>query len=151
VVLRGKKFTAYALITTILELAAVGVVGFWLLPKVGVNIPFWIIIIIMVVWAAYNILTYRPSKRALDMEIPTPAEAMIGCRGTAKTCLAPDGMVHVEGGLWKAQSVDSAIIEDGEEIVVVGIKGLLLSVTCLKHNINKIESQDNNIEQHTKS
>jgi membrane protein implicated in regulation of membrane protease activity len=127
--MRGKQFTAYAIISTLLEEVAIAVIGFWVLP-IWIHIPVWVVVLIMVGWAAYNILTYRPSKKALDKEIPTPGEAMIGCEGKAKTRLAPDGMVQVHGGLWKARATDCTI-DNGDEIVVVGIKRLTLFVAPL--------------------
>ena len=107
--MRGKQFTAYAIVSTLLEEIAIAVIGLWLLPEYVVSIPVWVVVLIMVGWAAYNIITYRPSKRALDRDIPSPAEDMIGCEGTARTCLDPDGMVQVRGALWKASARDSAI------------------------------------------
>ena len=84
--MRGKQFTAYAIISTLLEEIAIAVIGFWVLPM-WIHIPIWVVVLIMVGWAAYNILTYRPSKKALDKEIPPPGEAMIGLEGKAKTRL----------------------------------------------------------------
>jgi membrane-bound ClpP family serine protease len=127
--MRGKQFTAYAIISTLLEEVAIAVIGFWVLP-IWIHIPVWVVVLIMVGWAAYNILTYRPSKKALDKEIPPPGEAMIGLEGKAKTRLDPDGMVQVHGGLWKARATDY-IIDNGDEIVVVGIKRLTLFVAPL--------------------
>ena len=105
--MRGKQFTAYAIVSTLLEEIAIAVIGLWLLPELGIHVPIWVVVLIMVGWAAYNIITYKPSKRVLDKHIPSPAEDMIGCEGTARTCLDPNGMVQVRGALWKATATDS--------------------------------------------
>ena len=138
--MRGKRFTAYAIVSTLLEEIAIAVIGFWLLPR-WIHIPIWVVILIMVAWAIYNIITYIPSKKALDKHIPSPAEAMIGWEGTARTCLDPDGMVQVHGALWKATAKDS-VIEDGADIVVVGIERLTLFVAPLgrsDHEVGKVD------------
>ena len=66
---------------------------------------------------------------------------MIGWEGTARTCLDPDGMVQVHGALWKATAKDS-VIEDGADIVVVGIERLTLFVAPLgrsDHEVGKVD------------
>jgi len=141
--MRGKQFTAYAIVSTLLEEIAIAVIGLWLLPKYDINIPVWVVVLIMVGWAAYNIITYKPSKRVLDKDIPSPAEDMIGCEGTARTCLDPDGMVQVRGALWKATATDSAI-DNGEEIVVVGIKRLTLLVAPLGRSGHEVDKAGEN-------
>ena len=141
--MRGKQFTVYAIVSTLLEEIAIAVIGLWLLPELGIHIPIWAVVLIMVAWATYNIITYRPSKRALDKDIPSPAEDMIGCEGTARTRLDPDGMVQVRGAFWKATATDSAI-DNGEEIVVVGIKRLTLLVAPLGRSGHEVDKADEN-------
>ena len=141
--MRGKQFTAYAIISTLLEEIAIAVIGLWLLPWLGIDIPVWVVVLIMVGWAAYNIITYKPSKRALDKHIPSPAEDMIGCEGTARTCLDPEGMVQVRGAFWRATARDSTI-DDGEEIVVVGIERLTLLVAPLDRSSHEVDEADEN-------
>jgi len=61
----------------------------------------------------------------------TGMEAMRGRHGTARTTLAPTGRVYVHGEYWNARVVDERIeqsIEPGEEIVVIGHSGRILTV-----------------------
>ena len=139
--MRGKQFTAYAIVSTLLEEIAIAVIGLWLLPRFGIHIPIWVVVLILVGWATYNIITYWPSKKVLDKDIPSPAEDMIGCEGTAKTRLDPDGMVQVRGALWKASAIDSAI-DNGEEIIVVRIKRLTLFVAPLDRSDHEVDKVD---------
>lgn len=125
--MRGKKFTIYNIVTTLLEEAALVAAVIWLLPIFGINIPIWVLAILMIAWGTYSYITYRLTKNVHSKEVPTPAEAMIGRKGKAITSLDPDGIVRIGGELWKASATDSPI-SAGEEIMVVEVRGLLLSV-----------------------
>jgi len=126
--LRGKKYTIYSIVTTLLEEAALAATVIWLLPKFGINIPIWVLSLLMIAWGIYSYITYRLTKKVQGKEVPTPADIMIGRKGTAVTSLDPDGIVKLGGELWKASATDSPI-SAGDEIVVMSIRGLILSVT----------------------
>ena len=59
----------------------------------------------------------------------TGAEGMIGEKGDAVTPVHEDGKVFLKGEHWNAYSAD--MIDEGENIVVVGMKGLKLEVKKL--------------------
>lgn len=123
----GKEYKAFNIIITLLEEAALVATVLWLLPIFGINISIWVLALLMIAWGTYSYITYRLTKKVQDKEIPTPAEAMIGRKGMAVTSLDQDGIVRIGSELWKASAADSSI-SACEEIVVVGIRGLLLSV-----------------------
>jgi membrane-bound serine protease (ClpP class) len=52
---------------------------------------------------------------------------LIGARGTTRTLLNPDGVVHVHGQLWSAR-LPAGQLGPGEPIRVVGQHGLVLEV-----------------------
>jgi membrane-bound serine protease (ClpP class) len=60
----------------------------------------------------------------------TGKQAMIGNVGTARTALAPSGMVFVDGELWSAmlETGDAADLAAGNPVVVTRVDGLLLTV-----------------------
>jgi len=58
----------------------------------------------------------------------TGIEAMIGEIAVVRRTLDPDGMVHVEGELWRARS-ESGALAVGERVVVTGHDGMLLHVS----------------------
>lgn len=126
--MKGKKYTAYSIVTTLLEEMVLVVVVRWLLPVFGVNIPIWLLVLLMIAWGTYSYISYRLTKKVHDKEILTPAEAMIGRKGMAVTSLKQEGIVRIGSELWKASAIDLSI-SAYEEIVVVGINGLLLFVT----------------------
>src|SRR3989304_6333833 len=94
----------FAIISTLLEEAALVVVVLWGLPQIGILIPLWGLIIIMIAWAAYSILTYRLGTRALMRDLLVGLPDMIGCKGEVASPLAPEGMVRIKGELWRARS-----------------------------------------------
>ncbi|MBA7642385.1 hypothetical protein ES703_50078 [subsurface metagenome] len=128
--MRRKDFTIYNIVTALLEEAILAAVVIWLLPQWGINIPIWGLILMMVALGAYNFITYKLGKRALDRKPTASLEAMVGCSGEAATPLAPKGYVQVKGELWRALSTERNI-DKGEEVVVVEIKKLTLLVKPL--------------------
>jgi len=62
----------------------------------------------------------------------TGAEGMIGEKGNAVTPVYEDGKVFIRGEHWNAYSTD--MIEKGDNIVVVGMKGLKLEVKKMNEN-----------------
>jgi len=62
----------------------------------------------------------------------TGAEGMIGEKGNAVTPVYEGGKVFIRGEHWNAYSTD--MIEKGENIVVVGMKGLKLEVKKMNEN-----------------
>lgn len=128
--MQGKGYTAYSIITTLLEEIALAAIVLWLLPVFGIVIPLWALALMMIAWGTYSYISYRLCKKALDKKVTSPGEAMIGCQGQAKTCLDPNGIVQVQGELWRATTADS-MIQSGEDVVVQGISGLTLFVAPL--------------------
>lgn len=131
--MRRKDFTIYNIVTALLEEAILAAVVIWLLPQWGINIPIWGLVLMMVALGAYNFITYKLGKRALDRKPTASLEAMVGCSGEAATPLAPKGYVQVKGELWRALSTERNI-DKGEEVVVVEIKKLTLLVKPLPNS-----------------
>jgi len=116
-----------AIITTALEEAAIAAVGFWLLPKIDVNLPLFAIILVMVAWAGFAVFTYRLGSRALRRKPEGGLADMLGMKGEVVKRLDPEGIIRIKGELWKAKSAGRKI-ETGEEVTVVGQRGLKLIV-----------------------
>ena len=131
--MRRKDYTIYNIVTALLEEAVLAAVVIWLLPQWGINIPIWGLILMMVALGAYNFITYKLGKRALDRKPTASLEAMVGCNGEAATPLAPKGYVQVKGELWRALSTERNI-DKGEEVVVIEIKKLTLLVKPLPNS-----------------
>ena len=69
----------------------------------------------------------RLVARSQHAKVTTGREGLIGTRGRARTDLAPDGMVFVDGALWEATSVDGPVTK-GCDVEVVDVRGLHLHV-----------------------
>jgi len=116
-----------AIVSTTLEEAALAAGVLWGLPKLGIHIPLWVLIIVMLAWCAYTVITYRMGSRALRRKPVHGLTAMLGSEGKAVSPLAPEGMVRIKGELWRAKSASGRMVT-GEEVIVVGRDGLKLIV-----------------------
>ena len=116
-----------AIISTILEEAAIGVIVLWGLPQLNIHIPLWGLIIMMVVWAAYSIFTFRIGTRALMRGDVVGLPNMIGCKGAVVSPLTPEGLVRIHGELWIAKSAGGEM-KKNEQIIVVSQDRLKLVV-----------------------
>jgi membrane-bound ClpP family serine protease len=117
----------FAIVSTLLEEAAIVVIVLWGLPRVGIRIPLWGLIIIMVAWIAYSIITFRLGTRALIKKQIPGLSNMIGTRGEVVSPLTPEGLVRIKGELWVARSATGEI-KPGGEVIVVGQEKLKLVV-----------------------
>ena len=116
-----------AIVSTTLEEAALAAGVLWGLPRLGIHIPLWVLIIVMLAWGTYTVVTYRMGSRALRRKPVHGLTAMLGSKGKVVSPLVPDGMVRIKGELWKAKSA-SGRMDAGEEVTVVRQDGLKLIV-----------------------
>jgi membrane-bound serine protease (ClpP class) len=125
-----KKISArliLAIVSTLLEEAALVAVVFWALPQVGIYIPLAGLFAMMVAWGVFSVFTYRKGTLALQRKPVVGLPAMIGCRGKVISPLAPDGVVKIKNELWEAKS-GGRKINPGVEVTVLGQDGLRLIV-----------------------
>ena len=116
-----------AIISTMLEEAALAVIVLFGLPELGVEIPLAGLIALMVVWLAVSVIIYRIGSRALRRKPLEKLPDMVGSRGRVVSPLAPEGLVRIEGELWMAKSA-SGKINLGNKVAVVKQDGLRLVV-----------------------
>jgi len=116
-----------AIISTLLEEAALVVIVLWGLPQLGIHIPLTGLITMMVIWAAVSIFIFKMGSRALKRKSVIGLLTMVGSRGKAVSPLVPVGFVRIKGELWEAKSADDKI-GAGEEVTVVEQDGLKLIV-----------------------
>ena len=125
-----KAYIIYNIATGLLKGAVLLLIILWLLPLWGINIPMWGLILIVVAFLIYEIVTFRLGRKASERKPAIWSEAIVGCCGKATTPLTPDGYVQVNGELWHALSSDTNINE-GDDIVVVEMNRLILKVAPL--------------------
>ncbi len=99
----------------------------WILPKVGINIPVWGLMLMMIALGAHSILGYRLGEKVMKKSpMVWPAT---GSRGKATTPVAPSGYVLISNERWKASST-GADIARGTEVTIVRVEGTQLWVTA---------------------
>ena len=91
-----------------------------------------VLITTVTITAGFFILLATLAFRAFIRKPASGSEGLIGMVGVATSRIAPQGKVFVHGEYWNASSADA--IEDGEEIEVVGIKGLKITVKKVINN-----------------
>ena len=87
-----------------------------------------VIIIIIAVIAAVILYKGLTSKY---VKIKTGLEALVGSKGIAVTDLKPKGEIRVMGEFWQA-TAQSAWVNQGEKVEVVGMEGMFLTVKPVK-------------------
>jgi membrane-bound ClpP family serine protease len=122
-----KAYIIINIFTGLLKGAVLLSIVFWLLPLWGISIPMWGVILVIIAFLAYEIVTFRLGKRALERKPVIWSEAMVGRCGKATTDLNPNGYVQVDGELWQAYSDDTSI-NKGDDIIVVEMNKLTLRV-----------------------
>ena len=116
-----------AIVSTTLEEAALAAGVLWGLPRLGIHIPLWVLIIVMLAWGAYTVTTYRMGSRALRKKPIAGLLDMVGSEGKVVSPLVPEGLVRIKGELWMAKSA-SGRMDTGVEVTVVGQNRLKLIV-----------------------
>jgi len=91
-----------------------------------------VLITTVTITAGFFILLASLAFRAYMRKPASGSEGLVGTVGVAASRIAPRGKVFVHGEYWNASSED--VIEDGEEIEVVGVKGLKITVKKVINN-----------------
>ena len=116
-----------AIISTALEEVAIVAIWRWLLPELGIRLPFSVLIGVMVAWVAFAVALFIFTTRTLKKQIVVGLPTMIGSKGKVSSSLVPEGLVRIKGELWGATSAEGNV-DTGEEVEVVGEDGLKLVV-----------------------
>ena len=116
-----------AILSTLLEEAALAALLLWGLPQLGIHLPLPVLILLMAALVAYAVITYRLGSQALRKKPVAGLSDMVGSQGKVVSPLDPQGVVRIKGELWKATSA-AGRIDTGEEVTVVRQEGLKLIV-----------------------
>jgi membrane protein implicated in regulation of membrane protease activity len=116
-----------AVITNLLDEAIILAIILWGLPKLGVNLPVWATVLIVLVFLAWSITIFRFGSRILKKKPLPGLSDMLGTEGTVERALNPEGLVKIEGELWEARA-ETGMIDVGRDVVVVAQAHLKLTV-----------------------
>ena len=97
------------------------------LPPLSVNR--WLIVGVAVVTAGSVLYLGREAVKSRRQRRADASQSVIGEIGVVTRALSPRGIVRVASDTWTAVSADGRPIEAGEEVWVVDVDGLVLTVT----------------------
>ena len=97
-------------------------------PMMAGGVSLWLIIAVVLLTAGFFLVVVAAAVRAMRRRSTTGAEALIGRLGTAKSDLAPEGVVTLDGELWRAQAVSTEVIASNSTVRVVAQEDLKLRV-----------------------
>lgn len=103
----------------------------WGLPVLGVHLPLGVIIGITAGLITKSVITYRLAKPALVRKPRAGFDDMTGTRGKVLEPIDPEGLIIVDGEVWKARYNDESLTGNrrvGSEAIVVNREGLTLIV-----------------------
>lgn len=112
---------------SLIDDAAVLVLIFLGLWFFHVKITWVIILVVVLVVIAFFLIMHKAVVPAFRRRQVTGAEGMLGASGEVTRALKPTGTVKIKDEYWQARSVEGAI-KQGEEVEVVAIDGLTLTV-----------------------
>lgn len=130
--MNARPFLVYAVVVSLLEEAAL--VGFLLLvlPRVGLIVPIWGVIVAVLVMAATSAVLTWLNLKALVLK---PARSPdVGVRGRVVKALAPRGYVRVGNELWSAECGNGTVAV-GERVIVTRMDGFRLVVEPVKDDL----------------
>jgi membrane-bound serine protease (ClpP class) len=101
--------------------------GFLLFNRPEMQVPWATLIVLALATAAFFAFAIAKAVGAQRRRPATGIESVVGHVGIVRQALNPEGIVFVDGELWKA-TVDGEAIPAGQSVVVTGFQGLRLRV-----------------------
>jgi membrane-bound serine protease (ClpP class) len=96
----------------------------------GVAVALWAVLLVAGMIAAFAALGIYLALRTRKRPVATGQEGLVGRMAEVRKRLEPEGMVFVEGALWRAVSEDGEV-ETGEYVRITGVYELRLTVRRL--------------------
>jgi membrane-bound serine protease (ClpP class) len=90
-------------------------------------VAFWAVLMVALLLGSLAVVGIYLALRTRRQPIATGQEGLIGRLAQVRKRLEPEGMVFVEGALWRAVSEDGDV-EPGEYVRVTGVYELRLTV-----------------------
>jgi len=97
------------------------------------ELPGWAGVLFFLFWIGKDAVLYPLMRRAYEPGEASATRLLIGMRGTARSPLAPDGQVRVQGEIWRARAIEGEPpIAQGTEVVVRGADRFTLLVARVR-------------------
>ena len=97
-------------------------------PMMAGGVSLWLVLTVVVVTAVFFLVVVAAAVRAMRRRSTTGAEALIGRLARAKSDLSPEGVVTLDGELWRARAVSTDVIASDSTVRVVAREDLKLRV-----------------------
>ena len=97
-------------------------------PMMAGGVSLWLVLTVVVLTAVFFLVVVAAAVRAMRRRSTTGAEALIGRLGRAKSDLSPEGVVILDGELWRARAVSTDVIASDSTVRVVAREDLKLRV-----------------------
>ena len=97
-------------------------------PMMAGGVSLWLVLTVVAVTAVFFLVVVAAAVRAMRRRSTTGAEALIGRLGRAKSDLSPEGVVILDGELWRARAVSTDVIASDSTVRVVAREDLKLRV-----------------------
>lgn len=103
------------------------------LPKSALSISWKSILAVTLITAGFFLFVLSYAVKAQFSKVKTGKEGLVGEEGVAKTDIAPEGKVIIQGELWSARSDEP--IKQGERVIVEKVEGLVLKIRRKEDNV----------------
>ncbi len=117
------------ILVLLLDEAAAVVIVFFVLRLLGIEVPLPVMIIVGLLVGVIGFVICKAIISTFHKKPVTGAGELIGLEGEVIEPLTPKGTVKVKGEYWKAKSLSGGI-KAGEEVEVMALNGLTLTVKC---------------------
>ena len=112
-----------AIIASLIDEVALVVAVVWVLPRLGVEVPVWLVILLAILFLASGVWTLVVVKKRPNLGF----ENQIGVKALAVTRIRKKGLVRIGRENWAART-EGPEIEPGTNVVVVSQNALILTV-----------------------
>jgi len=123
--MRSRAFLAYAIVTSLLELAALLAVLLWVLPAAGLVVPRGFVILSTVILTAVSVVLTCLNFKAIRLRPVRSPD--VGADAVVVRSLTPEGYVRVGNELWPARC-ETGHVARGRKVSVVRMDRLRLVV-----------------------
>ncbi|MCC5812072.1 MAG: NfeD family protein [Ectothiorhodospiraceae bacterium] len=95
-------------------------------------------LLVFVVWLVKDVMLYPFYRPALERQVPTGGQVLIGREGFVTVPLDPVGRVRIGGESWRAHTPDRQPLPRGQPVRVVAARGVTLQVMPLDNDLETL-------------
>jgi membrane-bound ClpP family serine protease len=116
-----------AVITSLLDEVIILAIILFGLPRLGIHIPLYGVVLICTGFLAWAVCLYSISSKTMRKKALLGSTNMVGSEGRVVKRLSPEGFIRIHGELWQAKA-EHGKLDIGADVVVVSQDRLKLVV-----------------------